>query len=213
MDIRERVEKARQFVADNLFVSRRQLAAVILLSLFIVAGSIILYRQSRPKIVESVKIKKATPVKSVVEKRIKVHVAGAVNTPGVYDLSAGLRVMDAIAMAGGQRSDANLDALNLAAKIRDEEKIMVPVKVGTASPNNITANTAATSLDGTEKVPLNTATAEQLQRLDGVGPVLARRIITYRSSHHVFNSIIELRKVKGIGPKKYSGLKDQISLF
>jgi len=215
MDIKERLDKLREFAAENLFLSRRQLAAVFLLLFFMVTGSSLIYWQSRPKKVEYVKAKKAAPVKSlakrgIADKLVKVHVAGAVNAPGVYDLKAGRRVVDAIAAAGGQRADADLDALNLAAKIGDGEKILVPVRAGTATPSTAIV---ATGADMRTKVAINSATSEQLQRLDGVGPVLARRIISYRSAHGTFKSLTELRKVKGIGVKKYAGLKEQVSLY
>lgn len=213
MDINERIEKLRRFAAENLILSRRQLVSVFLLFLFIVTGSSLLYWQSRPKKVESVKTKKITRAKPVVEKLVKVHVAGAIKAPGVYDLKASSRVVDAIAAAGGQKEDADLDALNLAAKISDEQKIMVPVKATTAT---LSGNEVATSAaPGAEpgKVPLNSATTTQLQQLDGVGPVLAKRIISYRTTHRSFKTIAELQKVKGIGVKKYADLKDQVSLY
>ena len=133
--------------------------------------------------------------------RVTVHVAGAVRRPGVYRLSARSRVVDALRRAGGARRRADLAALNLAAKLEDGRQVVVPVRGATGA-----AGTAA------EGVPLdlNTATAEQLDELDGIGPGMAGSILKYREEHGGFGSIEELGQVPGIGEKRLASLREQV---
>ena len=132
--------------------------------------------------------------------RVTVHVAGAVRRPGVYRLSPRSRVVDAVRRAGGARAKADLAALNLAAKLEDGRQVVVPVRG--AAPGGAAA----------EGVPLdlNTATAEQLDELDGIGPGMAGTILKYREQHGGFGSIDELGQVPGIGEKRLASLREQV---
>jgi len=132
-----------------------------------------------------------------------VHVAGAVRRPGVYELGPGARVQDAVRRAGGARHGANLDAVNLAARVADGQQIIVP------------AAGAAPAADGTGEAPsapvsLGSATLEQLQTLDGVGPATAQKIVAYRTEHGGFRSVDDLANVAGIGPKKLAAIKPHV---
>ncbi len=133
--------------------------------------------------------------------RVTVHVAGAVRRPGVYRLSARARVVDAVRRAGGARRRADLAALNLAAKLEDGRQVLVPLRGATAAGD-----------EPAEGVPLNlnTATAEQLDELDGVGPAMAASILKYREQHGGFGSIDELGQVSGIGEKRLAALREQV---
>jgi competence protein ComEA len=133
-----------------------------------------------------------------------VHVAGAVKSPGVYELPDGSRVTDAVSAAGGAASDADLDALNLAALLTDGLKIYVP-KVGEAPPQNVAG-------EGSSIVNLNTASAAELEELPGIGPVLAQRIIDFRTKRGRFTSVRQLMEVDGIGPKKFESLEDLVTV-
>ncbi|MSO78213.1 MAG: ComEA family DNA-binding protein [Acidimicrobiia bacterium] len=142
---------------------------------------------------------------------IVVHVAGAVARPGVVELPSGSRVIDAVEAAGGGLPDADLDRLNLAAKIVDGERVLVP-KVGevtNALPDPVTGEPSATS---DAVVNLNTATAAQLEELPGIGPVLAAAILDERESRGGFRSVNELRDVRGIGEKRFADLRDRVSV-
>ena len=134
--------------------------------------------------------------------RVTVHVAGAVRRPGVYRLPARARVVDAVRRAGGARRRADLSALNLAAKLEDGRQVVVPLR-GAA---------AAAGAAAAEGVPLdlNTATADQLDELDGIGPTMAASIIKYREQHGGFGSIEELGQVSGIGEKRLAALREQV---
>ncbi|MDD2555657.1 MAG: ComEA family DNA-binding protein [Syntrophaceticus sp.] len=143
-----------------------------------------------------------------------VHVAGAVNKPGVYHLDSGARVEDAVQRAE-PLADADLNALNLARRIVDGEKILVPKEgeVTTAPDGNGTEQgmPAAQGQPG-GKININTASLEELDTLPGIGPAIAQRIIDHRTTHGPFRSSEDLQKVSGIGEKRYEQLKGLITV-
>jgi len=132
-----------------------------------------------------------------------VHVAGAVVAPGVYHLPASARVIDAIAAAGGLRADALSDGVNLAAPVRDGSRVYVPVQ-GESPP--VVADAAPESTTP-EPVDVNTATADQLDGLPGIGPATAAAIVAYRDAHGSFSTVDDLGEVRGIGPAKLDVLR------
>ena len=136
---------------------------------------------------------------------VVVHVAGAVRRPGVYRLAAGARVDDAVRRAGGPTRRAELTAVNLAARVEDGRQVVVPVR-GAAPAAGPPAPAAP------RKVDLNTATEEQLDALDGVGPVTARRILAHRAEHGGFRSVDELGEVPGIGDKRLAALRPLVGV-
>jgi competence protein ComEA len=143
--------------------------------------------------------------------RVLVHVAGAVHRPGVYNLRAGARVVDALRRAGGARRGADLSAINLAQKLEDGRQVLVMKRApgGAAA----VAGSGVPGLPGTAPAPpvdLNTATLEQLDTLDGVGPATAQKILEYRQQHGGFGSVEELGQVSGIGPKRLAALRDHV---
>jgi competence protein ComEA len=143
-----------------------------------------------------------------------VHVAGAVQRPGVYRLRDGERIQDAVRRAGGAQRGADLNAINLAAKVADGQQVVVPRRTIAGAPAGTSAaGTAAEA--GTQSQPpvsLNTATAEQLDTLDGVGPATAQKILDWRREHGGFRSIDDLGEVPGIGPKKLAALRTKVQL-
>jgi competence protein ComEA len=134
-----------------------------------------------------------------------VHVAGAVRRPGVYELPAGARVQDAVRRAGGPRRRADLDAVNLAARVADGQQVVVPVRIAAAAAAPAAAGEAPAA-----PVSLGSATLEQLQTLDGVGPATAQKIVAYRTEHGGFGSVDDLANVAGIGPKKLAAIKPHV---
>jgi competence protein ComEA len=156
---------------------------------------------------------------------IRVHVVGAVCNPDVYSLSAGARVEDAVRRAGGATANADLEAVNLAAPLRDGEQVKIPGRAsrpalepsapsgeplsgsGAAAPGSRAGPTAG-QLAG--PVNLNAAQREELEALPGIGPNLADRIIAYRQEHGPFLRVEDLMNVKGIGPRRWEQLRTRV---
>ena len=147
--------------------------------------------------------------------QVIVDVAGAVNESKVLTLPAGSRVADAIDGCGGVTADADLSSVNRAAELNDGEKIYIPTKEETAAgitykADQETASALNNSNNGT--VNINTASAEELQILKGIGPVTADKIVSYRESYGAFKTIEDLKEVNGIGEKTFADIKDDISV-
>ncbi|MCT9867902.1 helix-hairpin-helix domain-containing protein [Paenarthrobacter aurescens] len=156
------------------------------------------------------------PVGEEPQGSLLVHVAGAVEKPGVVSLPLGSRVFQAIDAAGGAATNAELSGLNLAEVLNDGVKIVVPV-VGEApqpAPSALAGGGAGTgnSSGGATKVNLNTASLEDLGTLPRVGPVTAQRILDWRKDHGPFASVDELDAIDGIGPKLMESLKDLVTV-
>jgi competence protein ComEA len=142
--------------------------------------------------------------------RIYVHVTGAVRRPGLMRMSAGSRVADALQRAGGPARRADLTAVNLAARVADGQQIVVP-RAGAAAPTP-GATAATPGGPSAALIHLSTATVEQLDGVDGIGPTLAQRIIEFRDSHGGFRSLAELAQVDGIGEKRLATLREALQL-
>jgi len=160
-----------------------------------------------------------SPLPSSPPVTVTVHVAGQVTGPGVYAVPAGARVADAIVAAGGMSAEADVEQLNLAAHVSDGERIYVPKKgetppvapAGSPVPATGSAGGGKTAVPGAP-LDLNTATADQLDALPGVGPATSTAILAYRSSHGRFRSVTELLEVPGIGPTKLETLRPLVRI-
>ncbi|MGN6256795.1 MAG: helix-hairpin-helix domain-containing protein [Solirubrobacterales bacterium] len=133
-----------------------------------------------------------------------VDVTGAVRRPGVYRMPAGSRVDDAVTRAGGPTPRAELEAVNLAARLADGQQVVVPEQ----SPSRVATATGAVGEDG--PISLGTATAEQLEEIDGIGPVTAGDIIEFRDEHGGLSSVEQLDQVPGIGPATMAALRERL---
>jgi competence protein ComEA len=142
--------------------------------------------------------------------RVVVHVAGAVREPGVYRLRAGARVDDAVGRAGGATSKADLSQVNLAAEVEDGRQVLVPERVTAAQTAAGGGSAVAAPVAPGVPLNLNTATIEQLDELDGIGPATAQQILDYREAQGGFGSVDELNQVPGIGEKRFASLREQV---
>lgn len=148
---------------------------------------------------------KGLTVDSVAGGDVVVDVTGAVVQPGVYRLPAGSRVTDAVQRAGGASGGALLEAINLAARLADGQQVVVPKRVPGGGPLSATG---ATEEDG--PISLGTATVEQLDTIDGIGPVTAQDIIEFRDEHGGLSSVDQLDQVSGIGPATMEALRSRL---
>jgi competence protein ComEA len=156
----------------------------------------------------------ATSLPTPTPRPLCVYVSGAVARPDVYELPPDSIVKDAVEAAGGPTGEADLNRINLARRVQDEEQIYVPQKGEESlpvSPPSGPSLSSPSSQKG-DKVNINTATAEELDTLPGVGPSIAQRIIDYRTTHGPFRSIEDIKKVKGIGDATFEELKDKITV-
>ncbi len=146
-------------------------------------------------------------------KKVIAHVAGAVVTPGIVTLLEGQRVSDAIGAAGGALPDADLDQINLAARVADGERIFVPVR---GAPIITAANSGGAGVGSGNSpsgpIHINSATSAELETLPGIGPSLASAIIKLRADRGGFRSVGDLRDVPGIGDARFSQLESQVAL-
>jgi competence protein ComEA len=181
---------------------RAVLTGVIALLVLVVAGKFLL-RPAPAAVPPPLRV--ATPAGHTSARTLFVDVVGAVRRPGLYRLKDGSRVADAVIRAGGPTPKAQIELLNLAARIADGEQVVVPrrgVGGALAAPGGGVA---------TGPVHLNSATLEQLDALPGVGPVTAQKILDYRQQHGAFGSVDELDAIAGIGPARLETLRGLVA--
>lgn len=153
---------------------------------------------------------------TVVAADLVVHAAGAVAGPGVHRVPAGSRVADLLAAAGGPLPDTDLDRVNLAAGLSDGERVWFP-RVGEEAPPLVTGGgsgggASGSASDRSGPIDINTATAEELDTLPGVGPAIAASIIEHRERNGPFASVDGLLDVPGIGDAKLAELRDLVTV-
>lgn len=147
------------------------------------------------------------------QSRVVVHIAGEVKVSGLYTLEQGSRVNDAINAAGGPTLNADLDAINLAQRVCDGEKIDIPSK---SEAQQVRKGVMPTSFSHSvtnvrSKVNINTASESELDTIPGVGPATAQKIIEHRRLNGPFGSLERIMDVSGIGEKKFENMKDYIT--
>ncbi|MGQ5709111.1 helix-hairpin-helix domain-containing protein [Lactobacillus sp. PSON] len=157
---------------------------------------------------------------STQSKTITCDITGAIKHQGVYTLKNGARLQELIDAAGGAKQNAQLKAVNRAILLKDQDKIHIPYKgekVDSVAANPSASSASSTSSEGGEsnsgdKVNLNTASAQDLQKLNGIGQKKAEQIIAYRDQNGQFKKIEDLTQVSGIGEKTFAALKDQLTI-
>jgi competence protein ComEA len=187
------------------FDRRRVLAVGVLALLVLVVAGKMLLRPAPPAVPPPVRVAASSP-RSASSARLFVNVVGAVRRPGLYRLRGGSRVADAVTRAGGPTPKAQIELVNLAARIADGEQIVVPRR-------GLAGSSAAASGGAMAAGPvhLNSATLEQLDALPGVGPVTAQKILDYRQQHGAFGSVDELDAIAGIGPARLEQLRGLVA--
>lgn len=185
-----------------------------------------------PKLESPVAAAQTAPAAPAPQKEIWVHVTGAVTKPGVYQLPEGARVAEALNAAGGSLPEGRPDELNLAERLADGAKVWIPTEAelkaaaeaapgplpvaskGTVAPVKSTGGGtgAAPAAQTGGKVNINTATSKELERVTGIGPATAAKIIAYREQQGPFKSVDDLIKVSGIGPATLAKMRDQITI-
>lgn len=151
---------------------------------------------------------------NTISKNVTIYVSGEVNNPGIVTVENDKRLYDAVEKLGGVTQNADLNRINLAIKLNDEEHYIIP-KIG--EDNIISQDISVNNIDTikneqTSKININTATIEELDNLPGVGEATANKILNYREENGIFKSIEEVKNVNGIGEKKYIDIKDKICI-
>lgn len=202
---------------------KKAVSIIGIIMLFIIGG---VYRIQKNKtnydnvVEENIIIEKVEDEKEkiVEETKIKVYVAGEVVNPGIVELGEDSRICDAIEKVGGVTENANLTQINLAGFLEDGQKLYIPNENEIKDITVVEQNEGVASVVNDEgsnsnlKININKASEEKLQEIPGVGPSMAQKIVSYRKENGKFNSIEELKNVKGIGDKKFEKMKEYISI-
>ncbi len=199
----------------GLLAGRRVVVALTVLAAVGLLAGYGMATRARPRST-SVELDSPEPSDRRSGRTLHVHVGGEVQRPGLYRLRDGSRVDDALTAAGGPTDLADLDAINLAAKVKDGDKVLVPSTVP-AAPSGPGAPPAPPDggpggASGGSLINLNAATPADLETLPGIGPALAERIVAYRTEHGGFRRVEDLLEVPGIGPKKFEELKAHVTV-
>ena len=199
--LRDAFESITQWWFD-LHFSRNQKIALSIIASVVLTLSVLIVLRGNTQINAAPEI---IPI-TIAEPEIFVDVTGAVNNPGVYTLTGRSRVIDAIKAAGDSAPGADLSTINLARVLNDGEQIYVDSTVVNSSGQRVSKKGSSGPIN------INRATLRQLDALDGIGPVIAGRIIEYRKKNGSFLTIDDLQKVSGIGAAKFAQIKSKVRI-
>jgi competence protein ComEA len=199
--LRDAFESITQWWLD-LHFSRNQKIALSIIASVVLALSVLIVLRGNTQINAAPEI---IPI-TIAEPEIFVDVTGAVNNPGVYSLTGRSRVIDAIKAAGDSAPGADLSTINLARVLNDGEQIYVDSTVVNSFGQRVSKKVSSGPIN------INRATLRQLDALDGIGPVIAGRIIEYRKKNGSFLTIDDLQKVSGIGAAKFAQIKSKVRI-
>lgn len=205
--LRNTLDNARNWWEDLHFSPLQRKSLLALAVVIIASSSIYVLRGSSQEIVQAAPTEIEMPIETA---HLMVDVAGAVLKPGVYELPINARVIDAITAAGNVLEGADVSDVNLARVLKDGEQIYIYPPSRNGGSARSTARSAPPRKSG--PVMLNRASAKDLEALDGIGPVLAARIIAYRNANGPFLTLESLLEVSGIGPAKLLQFKEKIRL-
>ena len=199
--LRDAFESITQWWFD-LHFSRNQKIALSIIAAIVLALSVLTVVRGNTQINAAPEI---IPI-TIAEPEIFVDVTGAVNNPGVYSLTGRSRVIDAIKAAGDSAPGADLSTINLARVLNDGEQIYVDSTVVNSFGQRVSKKVSSGPIN------INRATLRQLDALDGIGPVIAGRIIEYRKKNGSFLTVDDLQKVSGIGAAKFAQIKAKVRI-
>jgi competence protein ComEA len=199
--LRNAFESVTQWWFD-LHFSRNQKIALSIIASVVLALSVLIVLRGNTQINAAPEIIAIT----IAEPEIFVDVTGAVNNPGVYTLTGRSRVIDAIKAAGDSAPGADLSTINLARVLNDGEQIYVDSTIVNSSGQRVSKKVPSGPIN------INRATLRQLDALDGIGPVIAGRIIEYRKKNGSFLTVDDLQKVSGIGAAKFAQIKSKVRI-
>ena len=199
--LRTAFESLTQWWFDLHFSRHQKMALAILASIVLILSVFVVFRGNT----QENSVSEIIPI-TVAEPKIFVDVTGAVNRPGVYSLTGRSRVIDAIKAAGDSAPGADLSTINLARVLNDGEQIYVDSTVINSSGKRVSKKVASGPIN------INRATLRQLDSLDGIGPVIAGRIIDYRKKNGSFLTVDDLQKVSGIGAAKFAQIKSKVRI-
>ena len=201
------IEKVSNWWGDLHYTSVQKKGLAIVAVLVIAISALFVTRGSSQEVI-------AAPIEfdaPVISQTLTIDVAGAVKKPGVYNLPTNSRVVDAIRMAGGLRISADTSDINQARLLKDGEQIYVyPNSPSTSYSSGGSSRAKRAPVRVTGPIAINRATAKEFESLDGIGPVLASRIVSYRKANGAFTAIEDLKKVPGIGEITFAKFKEKL---
>jgi competence protein ComEA len=201
------IEKLRNWWGNLHYTSVQKKGLAIVAVLVVAISALFVTRGSSQEVI-------AAPIEfgaPAISQPLTIDVAGAVKKPGVYSLPTNSRVVDAIRMAGGLRISADTSDINQARLLKDGEQIFVfPNSPSTSYSSGGSSRAKRAPARAAGPIAINRATAKDFESLDGIGPVLAARIVTYRKANGAFTTIEDLKKVPGIGEITFAKFKEKL---
>lgn len=199
-------------INKNIIIS--VITTIFLLSALVY--NLLYINNKKNEIIEEIEIEEVKEKVKEEKEKIYVHIAGAVNNPGLYELEEGSRVNDLVNLAGGFLNTADITDVNLAYILTDAIKVTIPVKEKVVKKTAVITNKISSTSDNTSKqgglININNANSSELEKLNGVGEATAKKIIEYRDKNGGFKSVEELKNVSGIGEAKYKKIVENVTI-
>lgn len=199
---------------------KSKLNIIIAIICIILFGTVYVNKINRREVIPATAVPAQTSLQTAAEPEgkvqaatIKVHIMGAVAHPGVYELDEGSRIVDAIAAAGGESADADLERINLAKILHDEMQVKIPREGENVDKTEASVqNNEYEAVGGSALININTAGKSEIMSLPSIGEVTAGNIIAYREANGSFKSVDDIKKVNRIGEKTFEKIKDLITI-
>lgn len=191
---------------NNKFKNALALGGFIIFAIIV---AVIVFKEEKADIVQDTT---DDYVVETVDNYIVVYIIGAVHEPGVIRIKEGSRMYEVVEAAGGATDDANIELVNLASIVKDEQKVIIPYIESGDNVNLATERINLLMSNNKGLININTATQTELQSLTGIGESTAMKIINYRNQNGYFENVEELMNVSGIGKSKFNAIKNDITV-